>query len=101
MSYIPVQIQKLDLETETWAEHLQLHALQVNKAGGSESFAAGAGQYHLRLAFDFRWCQALEDLRYAPQLYRIHYRGHSFNILDYDDYMESRLTVRLVGEAYE
>ena len=101
MSYYPIKIQKLDQATEEWSDHLRLHALQVNKTGGGESFAAGADQFHLRLTFELRWCRSLEDVVYNPQLHRLIYRGRPFNIVDYDDFKESHKTVYLVGEAYE
>lgn len=100
MSYHPVKIQIMDPDTEKWSDHLNLHALQVNKAGGGETFNAGAEQYHPRLKFTLRWCKALEDVAYSPQLYRIVYRGRAYNIQDYDDYMEQHITVNIVGEAY-
>lgn len=100
MSYFPVVLQRQDPETEQWTDLQLLHAIKVNKAGGGESFNAGAGQYHLRLMFEFRWCKLLEPLRFNTQQFRLVYQGHTFNIVDYDDYMERRLTVRLVGEAY-
>ena len=100
MSYIPITIQHQDPDTEEWTDLLHLHAISVNKTGGSETFSAGADQYHPRLNFDLRWCQALEAIRYDTQSHRILYRGHAFNIKDWDDYMEQHLTVRLVGEAY-
>lgn len=100
MSYIPLTIQVIDPDTEEWSDHLHLHAIQVNKTGSGESFAAGAEQYHPRLTFRLRWCKALEDVAYNTQLYRIVYRGHTYNIQDYDDYMEKHQTVNLVGMAY-
>ncbi len=100
MSYFPLTIQRMDPDTEEWTDHLQLHALQVNKTGAGESFNAGAEQYHPRLTFRLRWCKALEDMRYNTQEHRIIYRGHMFNIQDYDDDMEQHKTVNLVGVAY-
>lgn len=100
MSYIPIMIQRKDPETEVWTDVLPLHALQVNKSGGRESFDAGADQYHPTLTFTLRWCSELEAVAYNPQEHQIVYRGHKFNIVDYDDYMEQHLTVRLVGVAY-
>lgn len=100
MSYVPITIQQMDLETEEWQDLLHLHALQVNKAGGGESFSAGREQFLPRLTFDLRWCMELDALRYATQNHRIIYRGHKFNIVDYDDYMEQHINVRLTGEAY-
>lgn len=100
MSYYPLTIQRLDPDTEEWTDRLKLHALQVNKTGGGENFAAGAEQFHPRLTFELRWCKALEDVVYNPQEHRILYRGRPYNIQDYDDFMEQHRTVRLVGVAY-
>ena len=55
----------------------------------------------MRLNFDLRYVQALQEIAYGVQPYRIIYRGHKFRVTDYDDYMEQHLTVRLVGELYE
>lgn len=100
MSYIPVTIQKMDPQTEEWRDQLHLHAMKVNKAGGGESFSAGRERYSPRLTFDFRWCKELEALRWDTQSHRIVYRGQTFNVTDYDDYMEQHRTVRLEGELY-
>ena len=100
MSYKPLTIQVMDQDTEEWSDHLHLHALQVNKAGAGESFNAGAEQYHPRLTFKLRWCKALEVVKYNTQKYRIVYNGHTFNIVDADDYMELHQFMYLVGEAY-
>ena len=100
MSYHPLKIQIIDQDTEDYSDHLNLHALQVNKTGGGESFNAGAEQYHKKLTFTLRWCKALEEVGDSPQLYRIVYRGRPYNIQDYDDFMEQHITVNLVGEAY-
>lgn len=100
MSYHPITIQRQNPDTEAWDDLLRLHAIQVNRAGGGEAYNAGAEQYHPRMTFDLRWCQALEAVRWNPAAHRLVYRGHAFNITDYDDYMEQHLTVRLTGEAY-
>lgn len=105
MSYFPVKIQKLNEETEEWVDHLNLHSFQINIAqsygwGDRENYSAGAGQFHIRLSFEFRWCKALEDVAYTPQIYRIVYKGRTYNIQGYDDYMQQNRTVRLYGEAY-
>lgn len=100
MSYIPFTIQVMNPDTEEYSDLLHLHAKQVNKTGGGESFAAGADQYHPRLTFTVSWCKALEDVAHNTQLHRIVYRGHTYNIQDYDDYMEQHIEVKLVGEAY-
>ena len=100
MSYYPLTIQVQDPETEAWTDLLQLHATNVNKTGGGETYSAGAEQFRPRLTFELPWCKALEDVVYAPQVHRIVYRGRTFDIQDYDDFMEQHRTVRLVGVAY-
>lgn len=95
----PIIIQKQDPETEQWADLWSLHA-RVNKTGGGQTMNAGADQYKATLNFELRYFSDLEALRYNPQPYRIIYRGHTFKLVDYDDYMEQHRTVKLVGEAY-
>ena len=99
MAYYPVTIQQLSETTETWTDLQTLHAIKVNKTGGGESFDAGADQYHPTLTFTFRWCQLLEAIAYSTQTYRLIYRGHTFDIRDYDDYMEQHKEIKIVGVA--
>ena len=105
MSYQPFKIQKMDEETEEWTDFLNLHAVSINQAqsfgwGDRESFEAGAERFRPRLKFEVRWCKAIEDAVYKPQLYRIIYKNRTYNIQGYDDYMEQSRTVKLYGEAY-
>lgn len=100
MSLIPFKIQRTDPSTEEWTDLLYLHARKVNKTGGGETSNAGAEQYHPRLTFEVHWCKDLEDVVHSPQLHRIVYRGRTYNIQDYDDFMEEHRMVRLVGVAY-
>ena len=100
MSYHPVLLQRLDTETEEWLEVKRLHAVQVNRSAGTESFDSAAGQYHLRLGFRFAWSKVVEAIRFSPQHYRLIYNGQAFGVLDYDDYMESHLYVTITGGAY-
>lgn len=95
----PIIIQLQDPDTEEWADKWKLHA-RVNKTGGGQTQTAGAGQYQATLTFEVRYFKALEELRYNPQPFRVVYRGHSFKLVDYDDYMEQHRTVKLMGEAY-
>ena len=96
----PVDLQKQNENTEKWETIMHFHA-RVNKTGGNQTFAADADQFHARLNFDFRYCESLEEVRYQPQIYRLLYRGHQFQITDYDDYLEQHRTVRIVGLLYE
>lgn len=95
----PITIQVQDPETEEWVDKLHLHAY-VNKTGGGTAFNAGADQYRASLTFKLRYVKALEDLQYSPQPYRVIYRGHTFKVVDYDDYQEQHREIKLVGEFY-
>lgn len=95
----PITIQEQDPNTEEWADRWKLHAY-VNKTGGGQTLNAGADQYRATLTFEVRYFSGLEALRYNPQPYRILYRGHTFKLVDYDDYQERHRTVKLTGEAY-
>jgi SPP1 family predicted phage head-tail adaptor len=95
----PITVQVQNPDTEDWEDLWKLHA-HVNKTGGGQSLAAGADQYKTTLTFTVRYFSSLEELKYNPQPYRIIYRGHTFKLVDYDDFMEQHRTVKLVGEAY-
>lgn len=95
----PITIQRQDMDTEEWVDVWKLHA-RVNKTGGGQALNAGADQYRATLTFEVRYFKALEDMRYNPQPYRILYRGHTFKVVDYDDFMEQHQTIKIVGEAY-
>lgn len=99
MSYFPITIQRQDPATEAWVDILHLHARQVNKASGGEAYSAGREQYRQRLTFDVRWCHEVEDL-VDTVTHRVVYRGRTYNLTDYDDYMEEHRMVRLTGELY-
>lgn len=96
----PITIQIQNEETEDWGDLFRLHA-RVNKTGGGTLLNAGADQFNATLTFEVRYFKELEALRYSPQLYRVQYRGHTFKVTDYDDFMEQHRTVKLVGELYE
>ena len=95
----PITIQVQDPDSEAWVDKLKLHA-RVNKTGGGTVSNAGADQYRVSLTFEVRYTSALEAIAYNPQPFRIVYRGRTFKVTDYDDYMEQHRTVKLVGEFY-
>lgn len=98
----PIKLQVQDPETEVWENMFprNLHA-EVNKTGGGSKENAGAGQYRASLTFKLRYTKALEAIEYSPQSYRIMYRGHTFRVTDYDDFMEQHREIKLTGEFYE
>lgn len=95
----PITVQVQDPDTEKWTDSLHLHA-EVNKTGGGTAFNAGADQYRSTLTFKVRYSRKLEDIANGPQSFRIKYRGRTYKVVDYDDYMERHREVKLVGELY-
>lgn len=95
----PITVQVQDPDTEKWVDTLGLHA-EVNKTGGGTAFNAGADQYRSTLTFKVRYTRRLEDIANGPQPFRIVYRGRTYKVTDYDDYMERHREVKLTGELY-
>lgn len=94
----PITIQIQDPETEQWTDHWKLHA-RINKATGQEKVDGGANQSKATMTFEVRYFAAIKKLFLNTQLFRIVYEGNYFDIVDYDDYMETHRTVKLKGEA--
>lgn len=94
----PITIQKLDEETEKWTDLFKLHA-KVNKSNGSEYLNAGSSRSSATRVFEVRYFKPLEDIDLNTQLYRLIYRGNTYNIKDYDDFQERHQTVKLLGVA--
>lgn len=95
----PITIQTIDEVTETWTDLWSLHA-RVNKTTGSEFVEGGAIQSQATKTFELRYFTGLENVDYNRGLYRIIYRGQTFNIVDYDDYMESHQVVKIKAVSY-
>ena len=96
----PITIQKVDELTETWKDVFKVHA-RINKAkADNEYLSAGAIQAKKNLTFEVRYFADLEDIALNLQSYRIVYRGVSYDIKDYDDYMLSHKTVKILGVSY-
>lgn len=95
----PITIQKIDQDTEVWSDLWPLHA-RVNKTTGSEFVEAGANISQSTKTFELRYFRALGDVDVNRGLYRILYRGHTYNIVDYDDYMESHQVVKIKAVSY-
>lgn len=95
----PIIIQKIDEISEQWANYYALHA-RVNKSNGSEYLNAGANQSKSTLVFEVRYFKDLEKIDDSRGIYRIIYRGRTYNITDYDDYQEEHKTVKILGVAY-
>ena len=95
---IPIKVQKMDPETETWSDYMpKIHA-NINKQGSdSEYLNAGAEQSKSRKVFTVRYNPMLKEIDGNTQLYRIVYAGRTYDIADYDDFEERHLSVKLLG----
>lgn len=96
----PISIQRINETTETWEDIFKVHAC-INKAkSDNEYLNAGAIQAKKNLTFEVRYFADLEDISLNLQSYRIVYRGVSFNLEDYDDFMMQHKSVKLLGVSY-
>ena len=95
----PIIIQTRDEDTEDWIDKFKLHA-RVNKSGGSEYLNAGAVQSKATRVFEVRYFPEIEAIDDNRDMYRILYRDRTYNITDYDDYLEQHKTVKLLGVSY-
>ena len=93
----PITIQKIDPNTEKWVDVWHLHA-RVNKTSGGENTVSGATRSVSGLTFDVRYFKEISDIQLNNELYRLVYGENVYNIVDYDDYMESHISVSLDGE---
>ncbi|MGX4598961.1 phage head closure protein [Faecalimicrobium sp. JNUCC 81] len=92
----PILIQKLDEDTEEWSDYLNLHA-SINKSKGSEYLSSGVLQSSQELVFQVRYCPPLKEISLNTQSYRINFDNCIYNIVDYDDYMLKRKSIKLLG----
>lgn len=96
----PISIQKINEVTETWEDKYKVHA-RINKAKtDNEYLSGGAIQAKKNLTFEIRYFSALEAIGLNLQSYRIVYQGVPYNITDFDDYMLTHKTVKLLGVSY-
>lgn len=96
----PITIQKLDKKAKKWEDVYKLHA-RVNKArSDNEYLSAGATQSKKSLTFEVRYFKDLEAIDGNTQIYRILYRGVSYDVKDYDDFMLKHENVKILGVSY-
>lgn len=99
----PVKIEKRDEHTEKWVEYLPIVHARINKNTkriGYEVLSAGAIQIKRSLIFEVRYSNEIKEIAHNTQMYRIIYDGQPYDIVDYDDFNERHLTVRLAGAFY-
>lgn len=91
----PVTIEKIT-EDEQWEPFANIHC-RINKTKGVESSNAGAQRFQATLTFEARYSKPLEQIRSNTQIYRLKYRNETYNIVDYDDFLEKHRTIKLTG----
>ena len=96
----PITIQKRNEVTEDWEILYHVHAFINKSKSDNEYLSGGAIQGKKNLTFEMRYFADLEDISFNIQNYRVIYRGISYDIKDYDDYMLSHKTVKLLGVSY-
>lgn len=104
MKYLrPVRIEKRNEETEQWETYMEPVHAKINKntrKTGYETLDAGAIQFKRTLTFEVRYSKPIQEIAFNTQMYRIIYQGQPYDIVDYDDYMERHISVKLTGVIY-
>lgn len=104
-----IKIQKLDINTEEWTDYYisdiakkekkpWVHA-NINKASGKEYFNARTEISGSTFNFKVRYCEALRDLMFNTEIYRIAYDSKIFNIINVDDYQLNHNELTIVGDS--
>lgn len=95
-----IRIQQCD-ENEKWNDLYTLYA-RINKSSSSknEYVNGGAERSIASKTFEVRYMDQLSKIQFNTQSYRIVYENHFYNIVDYDDFMEKHLTIKMTGVAY-
>lgn len=95
-----ITIQKINEITEDWEDVFKVHA-RINRAkSDSEYVDAGATRQKRSITFEIRYFKQLEDIDFNIRSYRILYNNVPYDITDYDDFMFSHKTVKLLGVSY-
>lgn len=103
-----IKFQKLDINTENWEDYYisdiakkeknpWVHA-NINKASGKEYFNARTEISGSTFNFKIRYCEALKDLMFNTEIYRIVYENKIFNIKNVDDYQLDHNELTIVGD---
>ncbi len=103
-----IKIQKLNSNTEKWEDFFisdkakeknypYIHA-SINKSSGKEYFNARVEISSSTFNFNIRYCQALKDIIFETQSYRIVYENRVFDIQTVDDYKMRHQDLIIVGK---
>ena len=96
----PISIQRINEDTEMWEDVYKVHA-SINKSNSNNEYLnAGAIQGKENLVFEVRYFADIENIRLDTQRYRVLYMGVPYDIKDYDDFMLTHKTVKLLGVSY-
>lgn len=103
-----IRIQKIDCDTEQWNDFFisekakeennpYIHA-NINKSSGKEYFNARTEISNSTFNFNIRYCEALKNVIFDTQSYRIIYENKIFNIKTVDDYKMQHHDFIIVGD---
>lgn len=103
-----IKFQKIDLKTEIWEDYYisedaqknknpWIHA-NINKSSGKEYFNARTEISGSTFNFKVRYCEALNDLMFNTEVYRIIFENKIFNVTNVDDYQLDHNELTIVGD---
>lgn len=94
---LPIQIQKLNLDTEKWEAYYSTHA-NINKTGGKEYVNASSNISSSTYNFKIRYCEKIKEVLFNTEMFRVVYDTRCYDIKNIDRYAESKSEVTIIGD---
>lgn len=94
---LPIQIQRMNLETEEWEIYYNTHA-NINKTGGREYVNASTNISSSTYSFKIRYCEKIKDVLFNTEIFRVVYDTRCYDIKNIDRYAENKTEVTIIGD---
>ena len=94
---LPIQIQKLNLDTEEWEIYFDTHA-NINKTGGKEYVNASTNISSSTYNFKVRYNAKTKELLFNTEVFRIVYDTRCYDIINVDRYAENNSEITIIGD---
>ena len=102
--YEPIIIERYNADNNSWQEFFRTRAISVNKgtlSKGASYLQADTLQNQVAKTFKVRYGKKIAQIEGNCSQYRIKHVGKYYDLVDYDDFQEQHLEVRLLGVSVE
>ncbi len=91
-----VEILQYDEKSDRYGYFLEIHA-KVNFVKSEENESNNSNSVKTKISVEARYSNILNELFNNTQHYRIRFKGISFNIISFDNFMFENKTIKLTG----